>query len=82
MWWSLILLTIVVAAVMCLTIGVWWYVAGVLVSFVALVLLFNIDAEGKDRLDKKEYLIVFGISLYSWVTLALVLGLSLLNKGE
>lgn len=67
---------------MCLTIGVWWYVAGVLVSFVALVLLFNIDAEGKDRLDKKEYLIVFGISLYSWVTLALVLGLSLLNKGE
>ena len=82
MWWSLILLTIVVAVIMCLTIGVWWYVAGVLVSFVALVLLFNIDAEGKDRLDKKEYLIVFGISLYSWVTLALVLGLSLLNKGE
>lgn len=83
MWWLLALVTSIVIVTQCITIGIFGYLVGVVISFAILIYLFEFGDDTTIKLEKYEYLLLLLISSYSWITLSLMIGIAILNtEGE
>ena len=82
MWWLLTLVTSIVIIAQCITISVFGYLVGVAISFAILLYLFKFG-EDAIKLEKYEYFLLLLISSYSWLSLAMMIVLAILNReGE
>lgn len=84
MWWLLALVTSIVIITQCITIGIFGYLIGVIISFAILIYLFKFGGDDTTiKLEKYEYLLLLLISSYSWITISLMIGIAILNtEGE
>lgn len=82
MWWLLTLVTGIVILAQCITISVFGYLVGVVISFAILLYLFKFG-DSAIKLEKYEYFLLLLMSLYSWLTLTIMIVLAILNReGE
>ncbi len=82
MWWLLTLVTGIVIIAQCITISVFGYLLGVAISFAILLYLFKFG-DSAIKLEKYEYFLLLLMSLYSWLTLTIMIVLAILNReGE